>query len=228
MVSWTWKYFKKVNDKYACCNVNNCNKTIARSGGTKGLSSHLNLIHKIFEISTNNLQSKSGHQNGESSKRQNDENIEERDEKKQKTMLDFVKFTTLEETLARLAAESGLTLRQITKTHYLRKCLMKDFPNENIPQNQSGMMGLIMKYYRKAKDETILKINQMKSKSKKFSASLDEWTSLKNSRYLNVNIHFAVEEGTKHINLGLVHIEGSCPAEKIKSLVNLFHLCVFF
>lgn len=91
-------------------------------------------------------------------------------------MSDYCKFRTLEETVARLVAESGLTLRQITRTLYIRKSLLKDFPTRTIPKNQSGMMNLIMNYYHQAEDEKKEKLKKLKLGEKKFSATLDEWT----------------------------------------------------
>lgn len=67
-----------------------------------------------------------------------------------------------------------------------------------------------------AKSEVIIKIKSHNDKSGKFSPTLDEWTSLRNRRYLNINIHF----NKLFVNLGLVKIEGSCTAEVTINLVD--------
>jgi BED zinc finger len=206
MVSWIWIHCVKVDKSSARCRK--CNKVLALSGGNKGVVSHLTNVHGFKDpkkqIENSNQQSSSSLSPVA---------------KKQKTVSDYFQFTSLEETLARLAAESGLTIRQICKTTYIRKTLQKDFPKQNIPKNQSGIMKLIMKFYKEAKENTILKISWLKQQGKKFSSTLDEWTSLKSSRYLNVNIHYEDEGIAAAINLGLVLVTDSCPAEKIKKLV---------
>ncbi len=49
----------------------------------------------------------------------------------------------------------------------------------------------------------------------RFSITLDEYTSLKNRRFLNINIH----QKNKHWNLGLKRVSGSFPAEKAAEIV---------
>lgn len=78
-----------------------------------------------------------------------------------------------------------------------------------------------MKFYETACTETEEKIAKLKSQGKRFSATLDEWTSLKNVRYLNVNVHYTNESGElDHINLGLIRILDTLPAEKLKEEVS--------
>ena len=76
-------------------------------------------------------------------------------------------------------------------------------------------MQLFHDYYAKIKANIIFKIsiNKMKEENKKFSISIDEWTSLRNRRYMNVHLHYVGEDSE---NLGLIRIYGSCPAEKIR------------
>lgn len=57
-----------------------------------------------------------------------------------------------------------------------------------------------------------------------FSLTFDEWTSKKNKRYMNINLHFKNE----HRNLGLIRINTSASAENLVRLIserlNLFNL----
>lgn len=53
-------------------------------------------------------------------------------------------------------------------------------------------------------------------KEKELSLTLDEWTSTRNRRYLNINIHVSEERfksGANYWCLGLAKIDGSMPAE---------------
>lgn len=47
--SWVWKHFTEIDRESAICNV--CGRVLARSGGTKGLTSHLTAIHSILKES---------------------------------------------------------------------------------------------------------------------------------------------------------------------------------
>lgn len=211
MVSWVWKHFVRAGDIHGRCNVGNCGKVLTRKGGnTKGLASHLASAHKIFE---NGIQNSSE----SSSKPQELPN----DAKKQKTMLDYGKYSTLEETVSSLASEAGLTIKQIAKTSYIRKCLLRDFPLRVLPKNQSGMMKLILNFYKQTKEVTINKIKKLIDEGKLFSTTLDEWTSLKNFRYLNVNLHYNDQKTSHHINLGMIPIPGSCPSHTLLELVSI-------
>lgn len=83
-------------------------------------------------------------------------------------------------------------------------------------------MALIETFYREAKFEVIDVISCLKKKFKKFSISLDEWTSLKNIRYLNINVHYCGDEykEVKNLNLGMIKIEGKCGADTMLDLVS--------
>lgn len=51
----------------------------------------------------------------------------------------------------------------------------------------------------------------------RFSLTMDEWTSVRNRRYMNVN----VREGSSVWNLGLIRAFGSCPASKCLEILEL-------
>lgn len=133
---WIWQHFVVINKGSASCK--HCKKVLQRSGGTKGLVSHLSSAHGI----TNKAKDVDKHQKDSPSTRS--PTTSPKSAKVQKLMPDYVKFRSLEETVARLAAESGLSIRQITRTTYLIKSLKRDFPNRNIPKSRAGMLGLIM------------------------------------------------------------------------------------
>ncbi len=64
---------------------------------------------------------------------------------------------------------------------------------------------------KKLKKQVLNEISQHILDSKTFSLTLDEWTSIKNRRYMNINVHTS---DTKFWNLGLCRIYGSMPADK--------------
>lgn len=54
-----------------------------------------------------------------------------------------------------------------------------------------------------------------KQKSFRYSLTFDEWSSTRNRRYLNLNVHTKDD----FWNLGITRIHGSLPAEKCVTLV---------
>lgn len=117
---------------------------------------------------------------------------------------------------------SNLSFKQVAGTKYIRKSLVKDFPGRIIPMDNGGISAAMMKFFQHAEFKTKDLIQKLKVEGKKFSATLDEWTSAANCRYLNINLHYTVNEDgkTSFINLGLVKISGSCPAPVMAEMVN--------
>ena len=88
-------------------------------------------------------------------------------------------------------------------------------------------MKLVIEFYNEKQLELSQYFQCSKKEKKKFSLTLDEWTSKRNRRYINVNIHGMDK---KQHNLGLIRIYGSCPAEKAVELVEqrLNEFCLNF
>lgn len=74
-----------------------------------------------------------------------------------------------------------------------------------------------MKYAEMIRDKLRAEIQTLKSKEEcsKFSLTFDEWTSKKNKRFMNINLHFQNE----HRNLGLIRINASASAENLVRLI---------
>lgn len=235
--SHVWKHFTREGDK-ARCKVARCNAVLA-SKATTSLSYHLEKVHKISKDSGLNVattsQAQPQVQQAEAGAEPEVQVVQvqeaegtppqsQRDEpnKRQKTIHECFSFRSLEETVARMAAEDGLTIRQITQSNFIRQSLVKEFPKRTIPKCETGMIGLIETFYEKAKDEVKLLLSNLKSKGIRFSATLDEWTSLKNIRFINVNLHYAVSYNeAKYVNLGMIKIDGTCPTEDMIKLVSI-------
>lgn len=211
--SFVWLYFTKEGPKKARCNVNDCGKLFSAGSGTSNLSTHLKAFHAIVDKGVDQAGS-----SGAGAEADNDE-VKQK-VKRQKTIHECFELTSFEETIARLAAKDGLSFKQITECQYLRHSLAGDFPSSTILKNQSAMADIVEKFYKNSKDKTVQKLEKLKNEGMRFSATLDEWTSLKNIRYMNINIHYATSMNkTEYINLGMIRIEGSCPAERMSELV---------
>lgn len=193
----------------ARCNENGCDKTFKWIKGVAAMVHHLKTDHNITDQTKSKVNSSSLN--------------EEPPSKRQKTLLECFKKSSLEEEISRLLAESNLTFNQVSESRFIRESLAGKYPTNNIPKGHDAVAALMMKYYDFAFGETKERVMKLKSSGKKFSATLDEWTSCGNSRYLNINIHFVISSDNKttHINLGLVKIRGKCPADVLVTLVNI-------
>ena len=107
-----------------------------------------------------------------------------------------------------MTACDGLPFSIFITSQDLRKSLTA--LGHTLPKSATSIREQVMKYglhvTERIKHDIILK----KSNGEKFSITFDEWTSMRNRRYLNLNVH-----GVGYFwNLGLVRIQGSFSAEK--------------
>ncbi len=137
--------------------------------------------------------------------------------KRQMTILAaFKKKESFEEILARLAAEDNISINTIANSQFIRSAL-KD-RGFSLPKDPNRVMQLVKKFHEDTvKKEMVRLIEERKKKGKKFSITLDEYTSLKNQRYLNITLHCE----DNYWDLGLVRMKDSCPAEKILDMTKM-------
>lgn len=83
-----------------------------------------------------------------------------------------------------------------------------------LPKDHKTVMALMCKHFEVAKEQTIQTLKEAAAESK-LSSTLDEWTSIANKRYLNINIH---TKTNATFNLGLVRIKKDCPANVMQDL----------
>lgn len=77
-------------------------------------------------------------------------------------------------------------------------------------------MELLLEYYEQQESNMVNKLQTIINSDCRFSLTLDEWTSLKNCHYLNINLHS--DERTV-FNLGLVFIPGKCGTDELRDMV---------
>ena len=97
------------------------------------------------------------------------------------------KKKSLDEVVARLAAEDGSTFRQSQNSNNIRKSLEKD--SFNFSRDKNSARKCVWNYYEKAKNETKAELAGRIERGDRFSLSLDEYTSKRNRRYVNINVH---------------------------------------
>ena len=201
--SFVWEYFEKSGSNKARCQFKDCKTEISYVKGMAGLTYHLK-THKITKTS----------------KSASDQSPQK---KRQRTLNECnfnIKLSTIEEDVAKMVAESNFSFNQVATSSFIRDALSQKYPGSTIPKKADQVSQMVMKFYHEAIKDVKGKIREMKENGQKFSASLDEWTSVANCRYLNINLHFAESETvTSFINLGLLKIHGSCAAEKLVEMV---------
>lgn len=210
MSSEVWTYFKlKEADKnFASCLK--CSKLFACKGAsTSGLLRHLNSQHNINLNKRPNIE---------------EETAVIKPKKSSLPSMDkYVKKSPMCEIVARLAAYDGFSIRAICHSKFIRESL--NAKNMHLPKSQNDVMKLIYNFYDSVKTDVIQKIETKKKNDEKFSVTLDEWTSVKIRRFLNVNLHYCDGLNT---NLGLIRIVGSCSAEMtlilLKKKLNEFNI----
>ena len=204
-----WEYFIRNNNEAKC---KFCGKKIAcNASSTSGLHRHLtggqHKMKRIIELAKQIPQSECKIKT-KSLDRFLNTNINE----------------SMEHIISKLAAVDGFSINAISRSEFIRNSLRSQ--GHILPRGPTDIFTLIYKYYENEKQKIITKIKLMESKYEKFSISIDEWTSYKNRRYMNVQLYY---ENTKSQNLGLIRIDGSCIAEKVKEIVNAsiksFGLC---
>lgn len=207
---WYHYLFENVNKNVAKCKK--CGKQIKCAGGsTSGLHTHLKTNHNIDtrkrkECVAKNDQGSSGSSQSVTVKHSNSIT----------KYLKIEKKDTLSEILARMTARDGLPFSIICTSIEIRKGLSARNFND-IPVSPNTIRNMVIEYGKKIQSLLVIKLNDMKKNGHKFSLTFDEWTSLKNRRYLNINIHF---KNNEFENLGLVRVYGCLPAEKCIELVD--------
>jgi|GWRWMinimDraft_12_1066020.scaffolds.fasta_scaffold02566_2 HSP20 family molecular chaperone IbpA len=209
-------YMRDATGNLAQCKK--CNKEIKTVGGsTKGLHTHLQTIHKI-----DLLKRPTG--DGESS------NEPVKPSKKSRVTISsfFVPKNdkSLAATVARLVAVDGLSFNVICTSVDIRAGLLA-MGHQSIPTSPNTIKTFVVDYAKKLRFSVKNEIEAARDAGKRFSLTFDEWSSLRNRRYMNINVH---SNNGKFWSLGLTRVEGSMPATKCIELVqkrlSLFGLCL--
>jgi len=85
-----------------------------------------------------------------------------------------------------------------------------------LPKSRETVKKMVMDHGNRIRETVCKEIEQLKTAGKRFSLTFDEWTSTRNRRYMNVNVHAAEGE---FWNLGMVRVHGSMPAEKCVTML---------
>jgi hypothetical protein len=121
---------------------------------------------------------------------------------------------SLSAVLARMTALDGLTFKVFCTSHDLRKALIARGFNE-IPKSPNTIKNIVVNYSQKIRSSLIKNFAELKINGKRFSLTFDEWTSVRNRRYLNINLHTEKQ----FWNLGITRVSGTMPGEKCVEII---------
>ena len=202
-MSQAWEYFEKVfeNNKVIGAKCKICNKKL--SPNTSGMKFHAISFHQI-KISLG----------------QTLHNIDQ-----QPTMKNYfpsIEKDSLKNLLSRLCAKDGLPFSILASSEDIRKGMAK--LGFDLPKSTETIRKHILEFADDVKQLYKLEITKEVKEIGFMSISIDEWTSNKNKKFLNLNIHSKV----KFWNLGLVRINGSTNHhlinKEIAKLLNQFDI----
>lgn len=77
-----------------------------------------------------------------------------------------------------------MSFNQIAQSDFLLQSLANKYAGKIVPHNNKGISAMMMRFFEEAEAEVIDKIKILKADGKKFSATLDEWTSAASNRKL--------------------------------------------
>ncbi|CAH0560586.1 unnamed protein product [Brassicogethes aeneus] len=210
-----WNYFTKLDkeDKSAKCSLCS-NKLKISKGSYKGLKIHLKTKHCI-DISSENNKIKRPNSDlfpKASTSKTNLVNIiceEEIPKKKSKT----IEENSMQKMVSRMVCKDGMALSLFCTSSDLRYLFSKS--GFQLPNSPNTIRSIVTNFANTVKADLISEFEYLKKHGRRFALSFDEWTSQKNHRYLNLNVHHQ----EKHFNLGLIRIHGSGTAEHTISLI---------
>ena len=195
-----WKHFTAIAEKNSAkCDI--CGHEIKTSTSTRKY--HLIKIHKVHIPAS-------------------EDQKEEPPAKKvkQSKITAFVKKQSVEEVMAKLAAKDGFTFHAIANSSFIRKSLT--LQGLQTPRDPKTVAKMVLMFTNDKKHDMVKEIEAMIQCGKRFSASLNEYTSIKNRRLASVNLH----PKDKYYSLGLVSIDGSlneaCATKLLRNLVQGF------
>jgi hypothetical protein len=197
-----WDYFKKSDDgRSAKCLL--CSKTLLISNrSTTGLKGHLQKVQCISV--TYSASSKLPlHNTGKvsvafTSKNDDDQEVVIIPTKKAKKTIDayFVKENSMETMVSRMVCKDGFSLNLFCTSSDLRSLFAKS--GFQLPTSPNTIRSMVTNFANTIEADFTIKFANLKEKKQRFSLSFDEWTSQKNHRYINLNVHHK----ETHFNLG--------------------------
>lgn len=208
-----WEYF--LRERLGQCAQCKLCKTVIKTigGSTKGLHVHLETKHSINVRKRASSALPAGESDDSTEK-------EKANIAKRVNTLDNYRVLKRDDmsfpaTISRMAACDGFPFLTFVNSKDLRRSLAALGFGE-IPKSANGIRKIVVSHGNQIRTQTITELESLKNDGARFSVSFDEWTSTRNRRYMNVNVH---ADGKKYWNLGLIRVKGTMPAESCVRLL---------
>lgn len=210
-----WNYFTKLSSDSNKAKCQKCNDILSCKGGnTTGLLKHISGKHGIVLEPPNKKQRLGNDPTATDGPAPASAGTTGQRQQAQSTLVNFVIRETVAEEVAKLIAVDGIASLVIANSEFIRRAFLDR--NVKLPKYSDKVMDLMHQYFELARNETIQALRSMKQKGGRFSLTMDEWTSCRNRRYLNVNAH---TNGGEMFNLGLIRIPQKGDANTLKQLM---------
>lgn len=136
--------------------------------------------------------------------------MEDKTPKKKSKLTDyFTSSNSLEETLSRMTSVDDIPFSVFITSKDLRRIMAQS--GYKLPTSSNSIKNIVMKHGETVKLSLINQLQKLKNEGVKVSMTLDEWTSIGNRRFMNVNVHSPMLI-KKFVNLSLVRVIGNMPA----------------
>lgn len=211
-----WNHFLRTSDGvHAQCKK--CKKIMKCQNSTTCLHSHL----KLHPIEANVERSATA-----TSSKTQPNLLEELDEneprkKKGKLMDIYLKKSeddNMENIITKMTACDGLPFSIFSTSGSMRKLFSKS-GYDQLPKSPNTLKKIVIEKNEQLKRDLNKEMENLKATGQKFSVSLDEWTSARNRRYMNVNVHCPKFQGKSFRNLGLARITGRGTADRCANIL---------
>lgn len=213
-----WFHFL-IDKNGQCAKCKLCAKALRCGGGsTKGLHTHLKSIHK-HEAGIRRFYGAESAENEDDPSNQPGCSASKKPKTSQPKPIQSLitchlkseQKESLSEVLARMTSCDGLPFNIFCTSYEIRQGLIARQFN-NLPKSPNTIRTMVLDYSKFVKSKIFAELSDFRNKVCPF----DEWSSLRNRRYMNINIHL---RNGSYYNMGLVRMHGSMPAEKCVELL---------
>jgi hypothetical protein len=103
--------------------------------------------------------------------------------------LDVYLHTSPAVLIAQLICLDNVSINSLTNSYALRQMFKRI--NFDLPRSQETILNILQDYYIQRKENTVGLLKKKLELNLKVGLSLDEWTSISNRKFLNINVHFS-------------------------------------
>jgi hypothetical protein len=206
--SWVWKYFEIVEMGPKSEPAKKCTKCTyvcpSKSASTSAMDFHLRSKHGLTKPSesedTEQASRKAKDGDGGKIVKQNCFQVVSR---------------SPEEWMTRQVVLDGLSLRQISSSEF-QEVACSALRIKHL-KSHTAVGDAVLEFIEQMKEMTVKELAKKFAAGERFSAIADEWTSIRNRRYMNI----CIKGSSYTANLGLVRCKGSVTSQVVSEMVKV-------